>query len=344
MILAAWKKAKQSVPGLRLRILTSEETIDSIEQILDMLPEGVTLWYYHSLTTYCNSETEIIPDYLVQAIKKGKRIGVVPDIGVSSSYANPFSSAQFIRYRMNEFVDKGIAALMGYPRPSIVLCEFNVEAAGEWSWNAKGRSTREFALSWAVRHGLPDPEKFADWSETLGPVSWDVYGSEWPNGEGRKSLERVATQLEKGTLPELGAVLWDVYPKPWGDIKSDRQLDEDVARAARAVQMAKDMSNPSRLQESLVIQGYIGSLKALYELKKIVKPDGIPEAQREIACRYFQAYVDSLRQVQVGVVEWEKSIRQQSPRPGAARKTVEFLDTFIEDMSKTATKLGCTVK
>lgn len=45
---------------------------------------------------------------------------------------------------------------------------------------------REFACAYAVRNRYPDPDKFAEWCEVLGPVSWDVYGSEFPSGEARK--------------------------------------------------------------------------------------------------------------------------------------------------------------
>jgi hypothetical protein len=44
-------------------------------------------------------------------------------------------------------------------------------------WNAKGRSEREFALAWATRKGLENPEEIACWMEMMGPVSWNVYGS-----------------------------------------------------------------------------------------------------------------------------------------------------------------------
>jgi len=344
VILAAWQEAKKTAPGIGLRVLLTEETADSNQQIIDLLPPEVTFWYYHSLTTYDNRETQIIPDYLVQLARQGHRIGVVPDYSVACGNLQPFTGAHFIRYRMNEFADKNISALLGYARPRVYYADFNTEAAGEWSWNARGRSTREFALSWAVRQGLKDPEAFADWSETLGPVAWDIYGSDWPRGELRKSLDTVAVQLEKGTLPELGAVLWEVYPKPWGDIKSVQHLEQDVADAAQALRMARAMNIPRCIHESLLIQGYINSLKALYELKQIVTPEGIAAGRQADACRHFQAYVDGLRQAGKGVVEWEKAIGPRPGHPSIAHVTTEILDTLITDMTGVAARLGCKLK
>ena len=340
VILAAWNKARAEVPNIGLRVLTSEETADSNEQILEMLPPEVTLWYYHSLLTYNNRKMEIIPPYATRWARRGRRIGVVPDIGVKWHLLQPFIGAHYIHYRMNEFVDKNIAALMGYPRPRVYYCDFNTEATAEWSWNAKGRTTRAFALSWAVRQGFDDPERFAEWSETLGPVAWDVYGSEWPHGEARRALQTVAGQLKQGALPELGKVLWGVYPKPWGGIQSVARLDEDVANAERALQLARKMGLPRCIEESRVIQGYIRSLKALHELKSLVTPKGIAEENRGAAGRGFQNYVDSLRQVQDAVVKWEKAIGTLPGHPRIANDTAEFLDVMIKDMTQLAVDFG----
>jgi len=271
-------------------------------------------------------------------------MGVVPDIGAKGSYAQPFTGAQFICYRMNEFADKEIAAMLGYPRPRVYYSDFNTEAAAEWSWNAKGRSAREFAISWAVRHGYDDPELFAKWSETLGPVSWDIYGSEWPRGEARKNLKSTAELLSDGRLPDLGVAPPGPSPKPWGEIKSVQQLNDDVAQAARAVELARDLGIPRYLQESRVIQGYIGSLKALYELKQIVRAGEISEAKRSTAGKFFQSYVDSLRQAQDALAKWEDAV---GPRPGHPRvtpNTIALLQTLIDQMTEAAGKFGCRLK
>ncbi|MHC4442853.1 MAG: glycoside hydrolase family 20 zincin-like fold domain-containing protein [Planctomycetota bacterium] len=344
-VVAAWQKAKKTIPNVGLRVLTSEETADSNEQIIAMLPPEVKVWYYHSLLTYNNREMEIIPPYLEKLAKQGRNFGVVPDLGVKGQLVQPFTSAHYIRYRMNEFADKDITSLMGYPRPRVYYCNFNTEAAAEWSWNAKGRSTREFALSWAVRQGMDDPEPFAEWSETIGPVAWDVYGCEWPHGERRRALEPVALQLKKGTLPKLGEVLWEIYPKPWGDIKSVSQLNQDVTDAAKAVKLAQRMGIARYVEESRVIQGYIDSLKALYELKQVIQPpDAIAEEDRGAAGTYFQSYIYSLRQVQEAVIKWEQAIGPWPGHPSIAEKTKTFLDTLIEEMISVAEEFGYQLK
>ena len=75
-VFEAWEKAKKRTPDARLSILTSEETGDSNELILDALPPEVRFWYYHSLYTYNTSQTPIVPGYLAQSAKRARKVGV----------------------------------------------------------------------------------------------------------------------------------------------------------------------------------------------------------------------------------------------------------------------------
>jgi hypothetical protein len=330
-ILDGWELAKQTFPDLKLRVLTSEETRDSNPEILAMLPDGVTLWYYESILTYNTRETPIVPDYLEAAAANGQRVGICPNLSpaIIGGVVEPFTGADFVHYRMNEFVSKGLSGLLGYPKPRVTYYPFNVEAAAEWTWNAGGRTPHEFALSWAVREGLSDPELFAQWSDTLGPVAWDVYGSDWPEDEVRNILPTTAEQVVSDTLPPLGDVLGGRFPKPWGDIKTLAQLDGDVADASAAVAMANQMGISEFVQESLAVQGYIDSLKGLYELGKLVSWDGIAPEDHEAANTYYQMYVEGLAQARDSIDAWEDTLPNGGSLTGA---TVALLDSMIDEM------------
>jgi hypothetical protein len=337
-ILNGWEQARQQYPNLKLRILTSEETDDSTAELLALLPSDVTFTYYQSLLTYNTQEMNIIPYDVTAAVSGGQAASVCPNLSASviAGIVNPFSGAHFIRYRMNEFVSKGVSGLMGYPTPRVFYYSFNVEAAAEWTWNATGRSAHDFALAWAVREGLADPEAFAQWSDAHGPVAWDVYGSDWPVDEKRNSLDGVAEQLISGNLPALGQVLWGVYPKPWGDIKTVQQLNNDVAAADQAVAIATQMNIARILQESLAVQGYIHSLKALYELKSLVSPGGgISTENHQAANQYFEMYVDSLAQARSAVVAWEQALPQELIYTSGpmTNETTALLNTLIQEMT-----------
>ena len=268
-------------------VLTSEETESSNQLIFKEIPprcaSGTTIRFHlHPGSRPCVPLTG-------ESARVGRWIGVVPNL-VPIHFAAPFTSPQFIHYRLNEFVDKSMSGLLGYITPRLPYGFFNLEAAAEYSWNAKGRTPREFAVSYAVRQGFRDPEKYADWVEAIGTVAWHVYGSDWPFGEQRNVPGKVAGRLKKGTLPELGYVLWDAYRSPFGDIKSEEQLERDVEMAARAVRLAREMGLREQWLESLIVQGYIDSLKASGK-KGLVRDGRVAERDREQAERYFRMYV-----------------------------------------------------
>lgn len=336
-VLAGWKQAKKRIGNIGLRILSSEETDDSNALILREIPPEVKFWYYHSLFTYTSRETPMIKSEIANAARAGHWVGVCPSLVSKIGFTQPFTGAQFIHYRMNEFVDKNISGFIGYATPRIRYARFNVEAAAEWSWNAKGRSPHEFALSWAVRKGIDNPEKFAEWSDTIGPVAWDVYGSEWPGGETRHATKPVARKLRNGTLPELGFVKWGVFPSPWGDIKSPEQLDSDVDAARRAVKLARELGVPQIVQESLIIQGYINSLKALWNLKSLVSPEGVAPENRKVARNYFEMYLDALEQAAEALPKWA-AVTADSER--FVEEPIKVIERMGEQMKKTAAVLG----
>ncbi len=341
VIVEAWKRARKERPDLGLRILTSEETEKSNQAILADLPQEAKLWYYHSLLTYNTSRSPMVRPYLARAAAAGRWVGVCCNICPTVQFWQPFTGAAFIHGRMREFVDKGMKGLLGYATPNLPYCLFNTEAAAEWSWNARGRSTREFARAFAVRQGINDPGLFAEWSETLGPVGWDVYGSEYPAGERRKVPGAMADLLRAGKVPGLGEVLWGVYPVPWGDIKSVEQLEKDAAAAERALELAKKLGVEEYVQETLVIQGYIRSLKALWELKQLVRDGQVAAQDKAAAVGWFKAYVEGLDQSRTALPRWERAL-PIAPRTSLfVSRPVETLGGMIESMKALAGELGC---
>lgn len=341
-VLAAWEKARAKSGRPGLRILTSEETYRSNALIFGELPAGVKLWYYHSLLTYNASANSMITGDVLKLAVRGHWTGVCPSLVAHVGFPQPFTGAAFVHHRLREFTDKRLAGLLGYATPGMRYARFNVEAAAEWAWNAHGRSPREFAVAWAARERIADPEKLAEWVETIGPVSWRVYGSEWPAGQIRRALTPVAKALREGTVPELGTVKHGVFRAPWGEFKSVGQLDKDLELAQKALALARELKAPEFIQESLVIQGYIRSLKALWELKALVKDRRLAPEHRPAARGHFRDYVGALQQAAAALAEWEKTVADTngtSPRK-AVEKPVALLQNMVQEMKDTAAALG----
>jgi hypothetical protein len=341
-IVAAWKKAMQSAGPMGLRILTSEKTrADNAKIVQELQSEPtVKIWHYDSLLTYMVSEKEIVDSALAQWAASGRYLGEVPLLSAFSTCFQPWTCPQYVHYRMQEFKSKGVSGLLGYPTPGIAYNRFNTEAAAEWSWNPDGRTPREFALSWAVREGLPNPELFADWCEVMGPVSWDVYGSEYPRGILRNGkCGPIATALKNGTLPALGVSV-GYFPAPWGDIKTVTQFNDDVAAATKGLEIARRMGIPEFYYESLVVHGYITALRALYELKSLVVNGQVAPANRAAAANYFYIYVSGLRQARDAIQKWVDAIGGSQ---SLFATSVSVLNDEISQMTQLASELGCPI-
>jgi hypothetical protein len=339
-VIAAWRQAQQRVPNLRLRVLTSEATYDSNAAIFDEIPPEVGIWYYHSLLTYTARSKPMIDGPVLKAAQAGRWIGVCPSLVAHVGWAEPFTCPQFVHARMSEFTSKGLRGMIGYATPRTMIARFNIEAAAEWLWNPTGRTPREFARAWAVRQKIAQPDTFAEWADTLGPAEWAIYGSEWPAGEKRKSQGTVAALLARGALPELGSFKWGVFGSPWGDIRTPEELRRHAAAAARAVTLARRMGLPEFVQESLVVQGYADALCALWELKQLVTPQGLPPEKRAAAKTHFAAYDRALQQAATALPAWERAVPGLRAHSNFTREVVETLQTMRREMKETARTLG----
>jgi hypothetical protein len=108
------------------------------------------------------------------------------------------------------------------------------------------------------------------------------------------------------------------------------------------VKLARDLGLPVCLEESLVVQGYINSIKALWELKQVVKPGGI--ADTVSATKWFQAYLDGLAQAREHLPLWEEALPERGPDTHNATGCVELLTRMIDGMKETAKGFGIEVK
>lgn len=252
--LRAWESAKRTRPDLRLRILLTQGSFKSNAQILAAVPPEVEVIYYDGSRTYNASREPMIDPLLEDYAARGRWLGCYPQLMSSWRLVCPWSGPQFIKALMSEFVDKRLQCLCAYTAPSNRFYEFNVTAAAEWSWNAHGRSEREFALAWAARQGLSDPEQAADWAVTLGAVGWDVYGARvpmaWLNGG-------AGAAIRPGKRPVLGSGVFTYFRTP-------ERFDEDLAACGCAMRLAQQLKAPALVEETRTIRGLVEMLKGVY--------------------------------------------------------------------------------
>lgn len=333
-VLAAWRKAQEKLgTKFGLRILTSEETRPSNKLLFAEVPPDVKVWYYESLLTYTNGKEPMIVGDVLDFIKRGGWVGPVPNLSAFVHLHHPFTSPQFAHYRLQDFVDNGCRGLLGYACTGLQINRFLVEAAAEWAWNAKGRSPREFAVSWALRNGIKEPEKFADWVDLHGNVSWDVYGSDFPLSEKRHFPGPIAKRIREGNLPALGEVLGP-FRGPWGQIKTLEQFDQDVQNENRALRLARELGVDEFIYETLVIDGYIRALRAAYDLGKLVQNGKVAEEKKSAASKLLSRCIDGLQQSVDALPKWFESVTGSEPEDLESIKLVQQTISELKELGK----------
>ncbi len=262
----AWRQARKQYADLRIRILLTQGSYNTNEQVLAEVPPEVGVTYYDGGKTYDSSPQPMIYPLLEDYAAKGRWLGCYPQLTPSWRIVSPWSCPQFIKFRMTEFVDKKVVSLGGYVVPDNRLYDFNVTAAAEWSWNAHGRSEKEFALAWATRQGFAHPDAVAEWAVTLGPVAWDLYGARFverylfnPGSIGVMVSSRSKPVFGKGMLALL---------KDEDHLRRNRQTCVDALR------LANQSGSSAIVAESTAILTYYDMVAEICGLCNILSARG----------------------------------------------------------------------
>jgi len=325
----AWRLARERNPGVKLRLLLTQGSYATNDKVLAEVPPEVEVSYYDGGRTYDSSRDPMIYPLLEEYAKRGRWLGVYPQLTASWRIVCPWSGPQFIKYRMTEFADKRLACLCGYATPDNRLYDFNVTAAAEWSWNAHGRDEREFARAWATRRGLKDVERAAEWAVTLGPVGWDVYGSGVPYPH---FFGTAAELIRSRQRPALGQGMFRYLVDP-------QRFALDLEACDKAMKLAEAVQAPTLIAETKVISGYVTMLDKLYGMASRLSRETPPtEAERQQLNGDLLAFSEAGYAVSSGLQEWEKvCLAQGGSRLG---DTVQITEQTVADVSKALAPLG----
>ncbi|MBT3380787.1 MAG: hypothetical protein HN742_39040 [Lentisphaerae bacterium] len=324
---AAWIKAKDTCPGLGLRLLLTQASHKSNDKVLAAVPEGVKVSYYHGGLTYNTTRKPMIYPLLENYVKGGRWLGVYPTLGANWRIVAPFSNPWFVHFRLTEFVEDGLACLVGYTVPTNDLYKMNVEAAMEWAWNAGGRTPKAFARAYATRRGVRNVDAFVRWCERLSPVSWDVYGSGFPYREvygGTDGIVRGSIKMGTGILAEFAR---------------EEQLDEDLASCAAALVLAHQAGDEAAVLETQIVQAYVQVLKSVWVLSKLVKKDSVAPENRDEAKRYFDLLQGSCSATASLYPKWVAAEAPELEKNQSAR----FWDT-VAVMERLAARIGTVME
>jgi len=318
-----WRQAVKEHPNVRLRILLTQGSYDTNDKVLAEVPPEVGVTYYHGGLTYNSSRDPMIYPLLEDYAAKGRWLGCYPQLTASWRIVCPWSGPQFIKYRMTEFVNKGLKCLCGYATPDNRLYDFNVTAAAEWSWNAHGRTEKQFAEAWAIRRRIKRPEQVAQWAVMLGPVGWDVYGSGVPYPQ---FFGRAAKLVKDRERPVLGEGAFRYFP-------SVEHIEQDIATCEKALSIARQVNEPKLIAESEVIGGYVKMLREVYTIADLVSTESKPsDDTRRRLQDAMSRLVEAEMQTTAALKAWERACGDDI---GSSR----FADT-VDVTHKTAADIG----
>ena len=328
----AWQIARKTCPKLRLRILLSQGSYDVNEQVLAAVPEPeVGITYYSGSTTYTAEREPMIYPLMADFAKKGRWLGVYPTLTPSYRAACPWSGPQFIKFRMTEFVDRGLVCMCGFVPPDDRFYDFNLTAAAEWSWNAHGRTEREFAAAWATRRGLADPDKAADWAVMLGPVGWDVYGSEVP---AHKFFGSTAAMVLGRREPRLGSGMFRYFP-------TVKQMDDDLAVCEKALELAEQLDDPALIAETRTIQGYVRMIKSIYGIAStIAGKKQLDDAETATVRTAFGELRSAMQQTTGALNAWSSAVAPDCDLEKEGRGPVTVTEKTVAEIAKALAPFG----
>jgi len=312
-LVEAFKRAKAADPDTSLRILLTQGSYHANDKILAAAHEDVKIVYYDGGRTYDSSHRPMIYPLLEAYAGAGGWLGVYPQVTNSWRTVTCWTAPQFIRYRMNEFVNKRLKNVTMYAVPKPKWHEFNVTAAAEWLWNSKGRTDEEFSFAWAQSKGMEKPRLFAQWATAVGPIGWDLAGS----GLGLKLIYYL----------DIGAPRQGFQSIRYGEmfleeIHSREHLDRLVRQADDALALAVELENEAAVSETRIHKAFLILAGALQVLSGAPEsPDGLTPGQLERYRVAFEELDYAARTLEVEHFRWA-DLMEPGERPGRLMDTV----------------------
>jgi hypothetical protein len=264
--LAAWNEVKKQYPRFRIRMFISTTDNDRYHRVLAELPPEVKIERacHAALDRVIRLPRDISASPLFDSYAAEGRWISSYDVPISANglvetpeFKVPQSSAHRIRAFVRQMSGRkwsGVYGMLPWGNMGREVCGFSITALAEWSWNLEGRSVREFAVAWATREGMKNPETVGDWSDLMGPVEADVYDSDFPVCWSWGKAVKMVANRER---PVLGEGMFRYYP----DIGD---FDRKIESCGKALSIAEKAGYTHLAAESRVVKSYVNLAKQVY--------------------------------------------------------------------------------
>jgi hypothetical protein len=339
-IQSAFEKVKPVRPRASLRILLTQASYDSNDKVLAAVRPGTKVIYYDGGRTYDSSHRPMITP-LLATYAWDHWLGVYPQLTNSWRTVFPFSSPQFTLARMQEFFSKHLSSMIGYATPSNRYYEFNITAAAEWSWSSRGRTAGEFAEAYAMRQGIPEPARFAEWAQKTGGVGWKLAGS--------RSVETLIFGAGRQTLADVG-----LDPGPFsktlknlkfgGDLftefADEKDFRDSLVEARVAQRTAAEVGDSRVTGESECVVGMMELLAGLKEISDIWQAGAAPD--KGLLEKSLRGLDLTAKRLTASVYRWgmEANPVPRASLPSRFRDSVDFAASAVDHEWRLAEPAG----
>ncbi len=154
---------------------------------------------------------------------------------------------------------------------------FQYAALAEWTWNAGGRSPREFAKAWAVGNQAPAPARFAEWFQVMEPVTAFLREATYTAGSG----------WVQAAVKICGADVQAAWP---AGLAAPEEIQRLLDVCARALPLAEQSGDACARLETIYAQKFLQALAQFQALHRLCMADGLPRPER---VRQLQAAAQS---------------------------------------------------
>ncbi len=264
----AWERVRCEYPDLEIRLFLSTTSAERDYRVLAETPAQIKI--ERACATMMETVLHRPRDLQVNALldhyaAQGRWIASydVP-IGANGKVDTPeFKLPERSAHRVRDYLRQlkrrrysGAYGMIAWGTLAQEINGFNIAALAEWAWNTEGRSEEEFAVAWALRLGLSEPEKVGKWAALMGPVEFDVYDSDFPVCY---SQGKAVAMIRERRRPYLGEGMFRYYVDE-GDFARKRAI------CAQALEVAEMLAEADFAHETQVVDSYVELAQGVYRV------------------------------------------------------------------------------
>ncbi len=187
---------------------------------------------------------------------------------------------------------------------------FQYAALAEWTWNAGGRSPREFAEAWAAGNQVASPPQFAEWFQAMAPAMAFLRGA--------------TLTAESGWVQAAAKICSADAPAAWrAGLPEPAEIQRLLDVCARALPPAEQSGDACARLETVYAQRFLEALAQFQAMHRLCSADDLPRPEHarqvQAAAQSFDQAMAALDRAYLDVMKIAATEYQHGPQRCAER-------------------------